>query len=118
MTEMTVATVSSRANPYVGPRPLRFGERLHGRQRELDELRDAVVADRVVLLYSPSGAGKSSLLEAGLRPALEAKGFFVAPTIRVNQDGPGNRYATERDAVARRGPAGRPAHRARRRWLR
>ncbi len=94
MSEMKVSTVQPDANPYVGPRPLRFGEHLHGRARELDRLCDAVVADRVVLLYSPSGAGKSSLLEAGLRPALGAKGFFVAPTIRVNLDMPGNRYAT------------------------
>jgi hypothetical protein len=83
----------TRVNPYVGPRSLRAGERLEGRSRELDQLCDAVVADRVVLLFSPSGAGKSSLLEAGLRPFLETKGFSVAPTIRVNQDVPGNRYA-------------------------
>ncbi len=94
MSETTASTGRPGANPYVGPRPLRFGERLHGRTRELDRLCDAVVADRVVLLYSPSGAGKSSLLEAGLRPALRAKGFLVAPTVRANLDTPGNRYAT------------------------
>ncbi len=94
MSDVTAgADVEVRTNPYVGPRSLRFGERVHGRDRELDQLRDAVVADRIVLLYSPSGAGKSSLLEAGLRPALEARGFFVAPTIRVSQDVAGNRYA-------------------------
>lgn len=83
-------------NPYVGPRPLRGGERLYGRTRELNDLRHSVVADRVVLLCSPSGAGKSSLLEAGLRPALEAEGLRVLPTIRVSHelDGlvPANRY--------------------------
>ena len=81
-------------NPFVGPRSLHVDEPIYGRDRELRQLRDAVVADRIVLLYSPSGAGKSSLLEAGLRPALRMKGFEVAPTIRLNYDLPGNRYVS------------------------
>ena len=83
-------------NPYVGPRSLRNGEHLHGRDRELANLRDTLIAERIVLLYSPSGAGKSSLLESGLRPELTRQGFRVAPTIRVGHEPPAgsraNRY--------------------------
>ena len=43
-------------NPYVGPRSFEYGERLYGRDREVAELSDQIVAQRVVLLYSPSGA--------------------------------------------------------------
>ncbi len=73
-------------NPYVGPRPIRLGEHIYGRDRELAEMQDILTAERIMLLYSPSGAGKSSLLEAGLRPALAARDFRVLPTIRVGID--------------------------------
>ncbi len=94
MTELADRPVATARNPYVGPRSLIAGEPIYGRDRELDELRDALIADRLVLLYSPSGAGKSSLLDAGLRPALAAKEFVVSPTIRVSQqvEGAANRY--------------------------
>ena len=44
---------------------------------------DLLVAERIVLLYSPSGAGKTSLIQAALIPALEEAGFEVLPIIRV-----------------------------------
>jgi hypothetical protein len=88
-------------NPFVGPRPIRLGEQIYGRDREVAEIRDILTAERIVLLYSPSGAGKSSLLEAGLRPELVARDFRVLPTIRVGivldeaSNGVGaNRYKT------------------------
>ena len=49
-------------------------------------LRDLLIAERIVLLYSPSGAGKTSLLEAGLRPELERRDFHVLPTVRVGHE--------------------------------
>ncbi|MFI5456004.1 MAG: hypothetical protein ACHRXM_11195 [Isosphaerales bacterium] len=49
---------------------------MFGREPELLELVDTTIADRIVLLHSPSGAGKTSLLQAGLIPRLRAKGFF------------------------------------------
>jgi hypothetical protein len=75
-------------NPYVGPRSFAYGEQLYGRDREVAELSDVIVAQRVVLLYSPSGAGKSSLLEAALRPQLERFEFRVLPTVRVGHEPP------------------------------
>src|SRR5262245_37061034 len=77
-----------RDNPFVGPRSIRFGEPIYGRDVELADLCHAVVAQRIVLLYSPSGAGKSSLLEAGLRPELQRRDFLVLPTIRVSYGRP------------------------------
>ena len=64
------SSVALDLKPYVGPNPLPFGQRIFGRDREIADLRDQLIAGRIVLLYSPSGAGKSSLLEAGLRPEL------------------------------------------------
>ncbi|MFN2225325.1 MAG: FHA domain-containing protein, partial [Anaerolineae bacterium] len=42
-----------QANPYVGPRAFQRGERLHGRDYEVADLLDLIIAERVVLLYSP-----------------------------------------------------------------
>jgi len=73
------------ANPYVGPRPFQTGERLYGRDRERAELRDLLIAQRIVVMYAPSGAGKTSLIQAALVPELEQIDFHVLPIIRVNQ---------------------------------
>ncbi|UCH61131.1 MAG: PD40 domain-containing protein, partial [Anaerolineales bacterium] len=75
---------NQRPNPYVGPRAFRVGETLYGRNRELRELLDLLIAERIILLHSPSGAGKSSLIQAGLIPSLQKEGFSVLPLIRVN----------------------------------
>lgn len=72
------------ANPYIGPRAFQTGERLFGRDYETHELLNLLVAQRIVLLHSPSGAGKSSLVNAGLIPRLKEDGFEVLPVIRVN----------------------------------
>jgi hypothetical protein len=72
--------------PYVGPRP--FEERdknwLFGREQEVNELFSLVLTDSVVLLYSPSGAGKSSLLNAGLLPRLRKEDCVPLPPTRVS----------------------------------
>ena len=71
--------------PFVGPRPFKREDALlfFGRTDEADELLSLVVAEREVLLYAQSGAGKTSLLNAGLRPLLETEGFEVLPVVRV-----------------------------------
>jgi len=79
---------NSRPNPYVGPRAFRAGETLYGRDREIRDLLDLLVAERIVLLHSPSGAGKSSLVQAGLMPRLQEDRFLVLPVVRVNQEPP------------------------------
>jgi WD40 repeat protein len=75
-------------NPYVGPRAFLTGEKIYGRDREKRQLLDLLVAERIVILHSPSGAGKTSLIMAGLLPQLSELGFSVLPVIRVNQELP------------------------------
>ncbi len=77
-----------RPNPYIGPRAFRTGETLYGRDREVNDLLDLLIAERIVLLYSPSGAGKSSLVQAALIPRLEEEGFRVRPVMRVSHEPP------------------------------
>ncbi len=107
-TPAVAATRVPPPNPFVGPQSIGVDMRIHGRTREIRELRDRVIADRIVLMYSPSGAGKTSLLNAGLRPELERRGFTMLPApvedrsgrrtggaIRVNRHptgAAGNRY--------------------------
>lgn len=71
-------------NPYVGPRAFRTDETLYGRDRELIELVDLLIAERVVLLYSPSGAGKTSLIQASLLPELQQQRFRPLPVARIS----------------------------------
>lgn len=75
-------------NPYVGPRSFTTGEKLYGRDAEVRQLLDLLIAERILLLHSPSGAGKSSLVQAGLFPELQKEGFTLLPPIRVNLDLP------------------------------
>jgi hypothetical protein len=78
-------------NPYVGPRAFRRKETLYGRNREIRELADLLTAQRIVLLHAPSGAGKTSLIQAGLSPLLEDEDFAPTPPLRVNTRAPNNR---------------------------
>lgn len=71
------------APPFVGPRAYKIGEKLFGRDRERLELLDLLIAERIVLLYSPSGAGKTSLVQAALVPALRNEAFTVPAVARV-----------------------------------
>jgi len=70
-------------NPYVGPRSIAPGEPIWGREREISELADLVIANRIALVYSPSGAGKTSLLQAGLVGRLAERRFRARPILRV-----------------------------------
>ncbi len=88
-------------NPYVGPRP--FDEedatrgRYHGREHEARDLLALVSRERLVLFYSQSGAGKSSLLRASLLPGLRQLGFDVLPIARVSGARPGGAPGTTGD---------------------
>jgi tetratricopeptide (TPR) repeat protein len=69
----------STPEPYVGTRPFdrEDFENFFGRDREAADLFSLVLAVPAVLIYAASGAGKSSLLNAGLIPRLEKEGFQV-----------------------------------------
>lgn len=84
-------------NPYPGPRPFRADEFsiFAGRDYEISELSSLIISHKVVLLYAQSGAGKTSLLSAGLGfgvqdsglaaegSALRRKGVQLLPVARV-----------------------------------
>jgi hypothetical protein len=59
------AATDALPNPYVGPRSFTArdpveGRNLYGRDRELQELLQLLTVERIVLLFSPSGAGPTS----------------------------------------------------------
>jgi WD40 repeat protein len=61
-----------RQSPFVGPRSFEHSERefFFGRDEEIAILSSLVMTSRASLFYAQSGAGKSSLLRAGLMPEL------------------------------------------------
>jgi WD40 repeat protein len=63
-----IGTNGVQNNPYVGPRPFREEEHhlFWGRNDEIDIVAGMVMARRVSLLFASSGAGKTSLLRAGV----------------------------------------------------
>jgi hypothetical protein len=73
-------------NPYVGPRTFTAEEAnlFFGRDREARNLLALIVSERLVLFYSQSGAGKSSLINTRIIPGLAAEGFEVLPVGRVS----------------------------------
>ncbi|CAG0931851.1 putative serine/threonine-protein kinase PkwA [Thermoflexales bacterium] len=77
-------------NPYIGPRPFERSDRdrFFGRAREMRDLLSLIMAERVVLFYAQSGAGKTSLLNTQIVPALEEEGFKVLPIARVGSGAP------------------------------
>ncbi len=89
---MTVTIQTKKLdNPYVGPgpylRPLpnQASHPFRGRNKETKALVDKLLAFRAVLFYAQSGAGKSSLINAGLISVLETKHHFeILPVCRVS----------------------------------
>lgn len=72
--------------PYVGPRPFEMEHKsvFFGREREAVNLMHRILAHDEVLIHSPSGAGKTSLINASLIPLLEEQGCELLPVARVN----------------------------------
>jgi hypothetical protein len=77
MPATTAPAPTRRLNPYVGPRPFRAGELFFGREREAGSLTDTLQTCKVVLLHSPSGAGKTSLIQTSVVPAFAARDFQI-----------------------------------------
>jgi hypothetical protein len=73
-------------SPFVGPRPFEKedSDRFFGRTRETEELLSLIIAHRAVLVYAQSGAGKSSLLRAGVIKRLEEQEYQVLRSARVH----------------------------------
>ena len=70
---------------YVGPQPFEQKDKaiFFGRDREARDLLSIVIAHNLVLVYAQSGAGKTSLINAGLIPLLKENQFEVLPVARV-----------------------------------
>jgi hypothetical protein len=84
-----MAESKNPSNPYVGPIP--FGtdhsDFFFGRDTEAKLLLARAIAERVVLFYAESGAGKTSLINTRLIPSLQKK-YQVLPVVRVGRDLP------------------------------
>jgi WD40 repeat protein len=78
------------ANPYKGPYAftLKDAALFTGRDEEAETLLSLAISERIVVFCAPSGAGKSSLLNARLIPGLRRRGFKVLPVVRVGGDLP------------------------------
>jgi WD40 repeat protein len=63
-------------SPYRGMHPFRYADKacFYGRDETVSELLAKVLVSRLVVLFGESGTGKSSLINAGLFPALEKEG--------------------------------------------
>ena len=72
-------------NPYVGPRSFdeAHSRYFFGRDAEKRQLTSLIIAERTVLFYAQSGAGKTSLLRASVMPELRRRrGVVVLPVTR------------------------------------
>ncbi len=80
-----VQGVAPTLEPYPGPRPFRVEEQqlFFGRKTESLNLRDLVLSYPVTVLYAQTGAGKSSLVNAGLCPLLKEAGLDEVRVSRV-----------------------------------
>jgi hypothetical protein len=58
-----------------------------GRETEKFYMFNLILSERLTLLFSRSGIGKSSLINAGITPLLEDRGFFPLP-VRLNKKSP------------------------------
>lgn len=85
-TEQAV-TPNEVASPYVGGRPFLASDsaRFFGRTQDAGALAARWRASRLVILSSPSGAGRTSLLQAGVLPLLAQAGIDVLPVGRVHR---------------------------------
>jgi hypothetical protein len=66
-----VETPVKKLSPYVGPRAIRDKEPFFGRELEAQALYGELLCAGVMLLHAPSGAGKTSLIQATLVPWCE-----------------------------------------------
>jgi hypothetical protein len=74
---MNAQTQNTRPSPFRGILPFRYADRRNffGREKEISELAAKIMLYRLVVLFGDSGAGKSSLINAGIVPRLESEGF-------------------------------------------
>jgi len=81
-------TLTATQEPFVGPGPFEEDQEwlFFGRAAEIEDLLSLIWAHPIVLLYAPSGCGKSSLLSAGVAPNLRRQYVQVLPIVRVHPE--------------------------------
>jgi tetratricopeptide (TPR) repeat protein len=86
---MSTAQLADEQHPWIGLAPFTESdcEFFAGRGDEIDELLRLVRRDTLTLLYGVSGLGKTSLLQAGLFPALRAEDYLPVPIRLDHVDG-------------------------------
>lgn len=69
---------SARSKPYKGPESYAVEDAhlFFGRDRDAESVLATVLSSRFTLLHAPSGAGKSSLLNARIIPGLESRSWL------------------------------------------
>jgi ATPase family associated with various cellular activities (AAA) len=67
----------ARTGPYKFLDYFTEGEALFGRDEDIAEVVAAISRDRTLVLYGPSGTGKTSLLHAGVAPRLTQRGYRI-----------------------------------------
>ena len=75
---MNVLNIENLPRRYPGLKPFERSQStvFHGRGEDIKRLADLVLRERLVVLFSKSGIGKTSLLQAGVAPELERKDFI------------------------------------------
>ncbi len=106
------STVTNRANPFPGLRPFEENEDdlFFGRDDQIDDLVGRLRRRRLIAVIGTSGSGKSSLVRAGLLPALHG-GFMagVGSRWRIATMRPGSApIANLADALDKAGLTGSP----------
>jgi WD40 repeat protein len=74
-------------NPYRGLESFSEKEqdKFFGRQRATSKLSEAACRRRLTVVLAPSGLGKSSLVKAGLVPALRREGWHICEVMRLGE---------------------------------
>lgn len=89
MTNTTDIRIDTASNPFVGPRAFERQQSrfFFGRDQEIEILTSQVMSHPASLFFAQSGAGKSSLLKAGLIPRLtRVQRVGRGERVRLHQD--------------------------------
>lgn len=75
-------------NPWLGLSSYQTGDsfRFFGREREIEEIGSSIKDNYCTVLYGVSGAGKTSLINAGLSPKMAMEGYLPI-TLRLEHGG-------------------------------
>ena len=113
MTSIGSPPIWTAPAPYVGWRPFWRADasRFFGRGAEIRAVRAALLRSRIVVVHGPSAAGKTSLLRAGVIPALSADpvpDVLPVADLRLARGAGIAAAGTERRSLLRPPPVGPP----------